>query len=228
MLELRIGHRGARAYEPENTIRSFMRALELGVNAVELDVRKTKDDGLVVIHDDKVDRTTNGKGLVSELTLKEIKSLITDKGERIPTLEEALELLDKKVRILIELKEAGVEDQVMKIVRDKSLEDNVIIISFHEEALRRVREISEKVEMGLIYVKHKDPIKAALDLKANYLLPMYKFVHSAFVKKAHQNGLKVIAWTINTIGEAQECANKGVDGIASDKPDILKQIGSDK
>lgn len=224
MLELRIGHRGARAYEPENTIRSFMRALEMGVNAVELDVRRTKDNELVVIHDDKVDRTTSGKGLVSELTLSEIKSLVTDKGERIPTLEEALEFLDRKVRILIELKEVGLEDKVMNIVRDKGLEDKVIVISFHEEALRRVREISDEVEIGLIYVKHKDPIKAALDLKANYLLPMYKFVHSAFVKKAHQNGLKVIAWTINTLEEAREYANKGVDGIASDKPDILKQI----
>ncbi|MBS7654279.1 MAG: glycerophosphodiester phosphodiesterase family protein [Candidatus Bathyarchaeia archaeon] len=224
MLELRIGHRGARAYEPENTIRSFRRAIELGVNAVELDVRKTKDNELVVIHDDKVDRITSGKGLVSELTLEEIKSLVTDKGERIPTLEEALEFLDRKARILIELKEVGVEDEVMKIVRNKGLEDNVIVISFHEEALRRVREISDKVEIGLIYVKHKDPIKAALDLKANYLLPMYKFVHSTFVKKAHQNGLKVIAWTINTLDEAQEYANKGVDGIASDKPEILKQI----
>jgi glycerophosphoryl diester phosphodiesterase len=224
MLELRIGHRGARAYEPENTIRSFARAIELGVNAVELDVRKTKDNELVVIHDDKVDRTTNGKGLVGELTLKEIKSFVTDKGEKIPTLEEALDFLDRKVKILIELKEVGVEDKVMKIVKDEGLEDNVIIISFHEEALRRIREINDKVEMGLIYVKHKDPIKAALDLKANYLLPMYKFVHSAFVKKAHQNGLKVIVWTINTPEEAHEYANKGVDGIASDRPDILKQI----
>jgi glycerophosphoryl diester phosphodiesterase len=224
MLELHIGHRGARAYEPENTIRSFARAIELGVNAVELDVRKTKDNELVVIHDDKVDRTTNGKGLVSELTLKEIKSFVTDKGEKIPTLEEALDFLDRKVKILIELKEVGVEDKVMKIVKDKGLEDNVIIISFHEEALRRIREINDKVEVGLIYVKHKDPIKAALDLKANYLLPMYKFVHSAFVKKAHQNGLKVIVWTINTPEEAHEYANKGVDGIASDRPDILKQL----
>lgn len=196
----------------------------MDVNAVELDVRRTKDNELVVIHDDKVDRTTSGKGLVSELTLAEIKSLITDKGEKIPTLEEALDFLDRKVRILIELKEVGLEDKLMNIVRDKGLEDKVIVISFHEEALRRVREISDEVEIGLIYVKHKDPIKAALDLKANYLLPMYKFVHSAFVKKAHQNGLKVIAWTINTLEEAREYANKGVDGIASDKPDILKQI----
>jgi len=224
MLELKIGHRGAKAYEPENTIRSFMKALELGVNAIELDVRRTKDGEIVVIHDAEVDRTTNGKGLVSELTLSEIKQLSTDKGEKIPTLEEALDFLDRRVKILIEIKEVGIEGKVLDVVRGKGLEDNVIVISFHEEALRRIRELSDKVETGLIYVKHKDPIGAALSLKAQYLLPLYRFIRSAFVKKAHEKGLKIIAWTINTIEEAQEYANKGVDGIASDKPDILRMI----
>ncbi len=224
MLELRIGHRGARAYEPENTLRSFRRALELGVNAIEFDVRRTKDGELVVIHDNKVDRTTDGKGLVNELTLKEIKELNTEKGEKIPTLEEALDFLDRKVKLLIELKETGFEDKVLEVIKSKGLEDNVIIISFHEEALRRIRELSDKIETGLIYVKHKNPIKAALSLKAQYLLPLYRFTHSTLIKKAHENGLKVIVWTINTLEEAQEYARKGVDGIASDKPDILKMV----
>jgi len=224
MLKLRVGHRGAKAYEPENTIRSFMKALELGVNAIELDVRRTKDGEIVVIHDAEVDRTTNGKGLVSELTLGEIKQLSTDKGEKIPTLEEALNFLDRKVKILIEIKEVGIEEKVLDIVRRKGLEDNVIIISFHEETLRKIRELSDKVETGLIYVKHKDPIGAALSLKAQYLLPLYRFIHSAFIKKAHERGLRIIAWTINTVEEAQEYVNKGVDGIASDKPDILRMI----
>ncbi|MEM2342073.1 MAG: glycerophosphodiester phosphodiesterase family protein [Candidatus Bathyarchaeia archaeon] len=224
MLELKVGHRGAKAYEPENTIRSFMKALELGVNAIEFDVRRTKDGELVVIHDAEVDRTTNGKGLVSELTLKEIKELSTEKGEKIPTLEEALDFLDRKVRILIELKEVGDEEKVLDIIRRKGLEDNVAIISFHEEALRKVRELSDKVKTGLIYVRHKDPIGAALNLKAQYLLPLYRFIHSAFVKRAHEKGLKIIAWTINTLEEAREYAEKGVDGIASDKPDILRAI----
>lgn len=225
MLELRIGHRGAKAYEPENTIRSFRRALELGVNAVELDVRSTKDGELVVIHDAEVDRTTNGKGLVSDLTLSEIKKLLTEKGEHIPTLDEALEFLDKKVKILIELKETGTEEKVLDIIKKKGLEGNVIIISFHEEALRRVRELNDKVETGLIYVKHKDPVKAALLLRAQYLLPLYKFAHSILISRAHEKGLKVIVWTINTLEEALEYVKKGVDGIASDKPDILKTLG---
>ena len=220
---LRIGHRGARAYEPENTLRSFKKALEIGVDAVELDVRKTKDNHLVVIHDADVKRTTDGKGLVSELTLKEIKEFSAEKGEKIPTLKEILAFLDEKVKILIELKDEGVENQVLSLVHENGQQKNVIIVSFSEEALRKVRELDKEVETGLIYVKHKNPVKAALDLKASYLLPLYRFTHMANIQKAHENGLKVIVWTVNKPEEVAEYAKKGVDGIASDKPDILIQ-----
>jgi glycerophosphoryl diester phosphodiesterase len=220
---LKVGHRGARAYEPENTLRSFKKALELGVNAVELDVRLTKDGEIVVIHDPDVDRTTNGKGLVNQLTRKEIKQLKTEKDQQIPTLEEALDFLDKKVKVLIELKETGFEAKVLKTVQKKELEDNVVIVSFLEDALRKVRELNEKVETGLIYTKHKNPVKAAVDLKASYLLTLYRFTHTADVQKAHQNGLKVIVWTINKPEEVAEYVKKDVDGITSDRPDILSK-----
>jgi glycerophosphoryl diester phosphodiesterase len=220
---LRIGHRGARAYEPENTLRSFKKALEIGVDAVELDVRKTKDNQLVVIHDPDIKRTTDGEGLVSELTLGEIKGFSAEKGEKIPTLKEALDFLDKKVKIVIELKETGYEEKVLAVVRENSLQKNVVIVSFMEEALQKVKDLESQVETGLIYVKHKNPVKAALDLKASYLLPLYRFTHTANVQKAHENGLKVIVWTINNPGEVAEYQKKGVDGIASDKPDIFKQ-----
>ncbi len=218
---LRIGHRGARAYEPENTLRSFRKAIEIGVNAVEFDVRKTKDKKLVVIHDADVTRTTNGKGLVSDLTFAEIKELSAENSEKIPSLDEALDFLDSKVKILIELKEIDVERQVISSVRKRGLEKNVIIVSFIEQTLQKVRELDEEVETGLIYVKHKNPLKAALELRANYLLPLYRFTHSANVQIAHEKGLKVIVWTINKPEEVTEYMKKGVDGIASDKPDIL-------
>ncbi len=218
---LKVGHRGARAYEPENTLRSFKKALELGVDAVELDVRKTKDDCVVVIHDADVKRTTNGKGLVSDLTLKELKSLSTEKNEQIPTLEEALDFIGKKAKVFVELKEAGLEKQVVALIRQKGLEKNVVVVSFLEDALRKVREMDAALETGLIYAKHKNPVKAAVELKAQWLLAFYRFTHTANVQKAHENGLKVIVWTVNTPEEATEMAKKGVDGIASDKPDIL-------
>ena len=133
---LKIGHRGARAYEPENTLRSFQRAIELGVDAVELDVRKTKDNKLVVIHNVNVNKTTNGKGSVNQLTLAEIKKFVTEKDDKIPTLEEALDLIKKKIRVLIELKETGIEKKVLELIRQRGLMENVIIISFNEDILR--------------------------------------------------------------------------------------------
>jgi glycerophosphoryl diester phosphodiesterase len=218
---LKIGHRGARAYEPENTLSSFRRAVELGVDAIELDVRKTKDNEIVVIHNSDVNKTTDGSGAVSDFTLEEIKRFVTEKGEHIPTLEEVLDAVGKRVKVLVELKEPGIEENVLDLIQRKRLIENVILISFHEDVLRKVRELNDKVTTGLIYVRHKNPIQSALDLKAEYLLPLYRFTHSANVKKAHEKGLKVIVWTINTKEEALEYKNKGVDGIATDRPDIL-------
>ncbi len=218
---IKVGHRGARAYEPENTLRSFKKALELGVDAVELDMRKSKDDEIVVIHDADVKRTTNGEGLVSDLSLKEIKNLTTEKDERIPTLEEAFDFLDKKVKIFAELKEPGLEEKLLDLVKKKDLKKNVVIVSFLEDTLKKVRELDPEIETGLIYAKHKNPLKAALDLKAQWLLAFYRFTHTSNVEKAHENGLKVIVWTVNTPQEVAEMKKKGVDGIASDKPDIL-------
>ncbi|XES77763.1 MAG: glycerophosphodiester phosphodiesterase [Candidatus Bathyarchaeia archaeon] len=218
---LKVGHRGARAYEPENTLRSFQKAIELGADAVELDVRKTKDGEIVVIHDADVKRTTNGKGLVSELTLQEIKRLKTDKDEHIPTLAEVFDLLGKRVKIFVELKEAGLEEQLLALIQKKDLLANVVVVSFLEDALAKVKALNPQIETGLIYVKHKNPIKAALALKVQWLVTLYRFTHTANVQKAHENGLQVLVWTVNTAEEAEVMAKKGVDGIASDKPDIL-------
>jgi glycerophosphoryl diester phosphodiesterase len=219
---LRIGHRGARALEPENTLRSFGKALELGVDAIEFDVRKTKDEQLVVIHDADVKRTTNGKGLVADLTLEEIKSLRTEKGEKIPTLEEALDFIDSKARTLIELKEQGTEEKVLQALRSRKLEKNAVIISFLEGALEKTRQLDKDIETGLIYAKHPHPEKTALELKANYLVALYRFTHTANVEKAHKAGLKIIVWTVNIKEEAEEYMKKGVDGIATDNPAIFK------
>jgi len=218
---LKIGHRGARAYEPENTLASFRRAIELGVDAVELDVRKTRDNELVVIHNADVNKTTDGNGPVNSFTLEEIQKFVTEKGEHIPTLEEVLDVVGKRVKVLVELKETDTEEKVIELIRRKKLMDDVILISFDENILKKIRKLDDKLTLGLIYVRHKNPIKSALALKAEYLLPLYRFTHSANVKKAHEAGLKVIVWTINTKEEAIEYNRKGVDGIATDRPDIL-------
>jgi glycerophosphoryl diester phosphodiesterase len=128
--------------------------------------------------------------------------------------------------VFVELKEVGIEKQVLSIVHEKGLEKNVVIVSFIEDALRKVRELDKDIETGFIYARHKNPLKAASELKASYLLALYSFTHTANVEKAHECGLKLIVWTINNPQEVEEYAKKGVDGISSDKPDILMQLKS--
>jgi glycerophosphoryl diester phosphodiesterase len=216
---LKVGHRGARAYETENTLDSFRKAIELGANAVELDVRTSSDGKLVISHDENLNRVFNKYVRLNETTLKELKQLT---GNRLATLVEALRFIDRKVeKILVDLKEAGYEGRVLDLIREENLEDRVIVVSLHKEALAQVRNLDKKIETGLIYTKFKKPIDTALNLKAQYLVPLYRFVHRRDIQKAHKNNLKVIVWTINTRKEAQNYIAKGVDGIATDKLDIF-------
>jgi len=216
---LKVGHRGAKAYETENTLESFRKAIELGANAIELDVRISGDAKLIVIHDDNLKKVFGKDVQIKGATLEELKQL-TD--NRIVTFDEALRFIDRKVeKILVELKETGYERDVLDIIRKERLEDRVIVVSFHEEALAHVRELDKKIETGLIYTKFKKPIDAALKLNAQYLVPLYRFVHRRDIAKAHKSNLKVIVWTVNTIIEVQNFIAKDVDGIATDKPDIF-------
>jgi glycerophosphoryl diester phosphodiesterase len=216
---LKVGHRGAKAYETENTLESFRKAIELGANAIELDVRISGDSKLIVIHDDNLKKVFGKDVQIKESTLEELKQL-TD--NRIVTFDEALRFIGRKVeKILVELKETGHERDVLDIIRKEKLEDRVIVVSFHEEALAHVRELDKKIETGLIYTKFKKPIDAALKLNAQYLVPLYRFVHRRDIAKAHKSNLKVIVWTVNTIIEVQNFIAKDVDGIATDKPDIF-------
>jgi len=219
---LKIGHRGAKGYITENTLESFSKAIDLGANAVELDVRRSKDAQLIISHDDNLKKVFGKDVLVSESTLPELKQLT---GNMIVTLEEALRFIGGKVeKTLIELKETGYEESVLDLITQEHLRERVIVVSFLEDALVRVRDLDETIETGLIYTKPKKPIETALRLNAQYLVSLYRFMHRRDVAKAHKSNLKVIVWTINTKKEAEEYVAKDVDGIASDKPDILRHI----
>jgi glycerophosphoryl diester phosphodiesterase len=219
---LKIGHRGARAYAVENTTESYRKALEMGANAIELDVRISRDEKLIISHDNNLKRVYGEDIRINEVTLKELKKMTE---ERIITLEEAFHFIDRKVeKILVELKEAGHEETVISAIRKEHLTGTAIVISFHEDVLCNVKELDKKIEIGLVYAKFKKPIDTALKLNAQYLIPLYRFVHKEDVKKAHKNNLKVIVWTINTKEEARRYVAKGVDGIATDKPDIFKGL----
>jgi len=216
---LKVGHRGARAYETENTLQSFGRAIALGANAVELDIRRSGDGKLIVSHDDNLKRVFGIDLPVGEASLKELRDAT---GGRIATFEESLEFIGSKAdKILAELKESGYEKEILARIVKKKLADRVIVTSFHEAALASMRRLNAKIETGLIYAKFIKPVEAALRLHTQYLLPLYRFVHTKDIEKAHRNNLKVIVWTINTKEEAMQYIAKGVDGIATDKPDIL-------
>lgn len=219
---LKIGHRGAKAYEIENTIDSFKRAIELGANAIELDVRKTKDNHLIISHDDSLKRIFGVDIKTNEADLKYLKEVSKDK---IVTLKEALKFIDKKVsKILVEVKEVGYEKRIIEEIKKEELLEDVILISFHEDGIRNIKKIDPRIETGLIYARHKNPIDTAISLQASYLVALYRFIHTKDVERAHKNNLKLVVWTINTEEEALQYIKKGVDGIATDKPDIFKKL----
>lgn len=219
-----VAHRGASAYEPENTIRSFERAYQLGADFVELDVRLSRDGRLVVIHDESVDRTTNGFGLVRDLTLNELKVLDAGKGEKIPTLTEVLEFFsDAKHRFFIEAKEQGLEGKLLQAIIDHDAQDKVVITSFYHTSLRKIAGRRKDIKCGVIFsCQPVKPEKLAIDAKATILLPRSKYVNAEMVNRAHENNLIIIPWPVNDRKEAKKMIDLDVDGIVTDKPDILR------
>jgi len=216
-----IGHRGASAYEPENTIRAFKRAIEKGCEGVEMDLRRTKDGKIVVIHDETVDRTTNGKGKVSEMTLEEIKKLDSH-GEKIPLLSEVLSEVKANI-FLLEIKEGGYEESIVKEVKDAKLLDKVIFISFLYDSLKKVKEVGGE-KIGLIYDTQQYPIQIAKSLKAYAMLPSYNLLNRFHANDLKKNKFFVIPWVVNDVSILEKMMYFKVDAIATDKPDIMKQI----
>jgi len=220
-----VGHRGASAYEPENTLRAFKKALELGANAIEMDVRATADKKIVVIHDSDVDRTTNGRGLVKIFTLEQIKKLDAGKGEKILTLKEALDALKGKCTILVEIKDAGIEKEVVDAVKDVK---DVIITSFDKDIIRNVKFLNPNMQAGLIFREKINNLDGFFRLnkaiKSNWLVGKYDIVNKEFIDEAHKNKFNVLVWVIDTKTFIKTYERMGVDGIASNKPDLFKDI----
>jgi len=219
-----VAHRGASAYEPENTIRSFERAFQLGADFVELDIRLSKDGALVVIHDEAVDRTTNGSGLVRDLTLNQLKLLDAGKGEKIPTLNEVLERFnEEKHKFFIEAKEPGLEEKLLETIVKHEAQNRVTVTSFYHSLLKKIRERRKDIECGVIFAcQPVNPEKLAKDAEANILLPKFQYVDEEMVRRAHKNNLSIIPWSINNKRDAEKMININVDGIVTDKPDLLK------
>lgn len=220
-LFVKIAHRGASAYEPENTIRSFERAIEMKAEMIEFDVRQSLDGRLVVIHDAKVDRTTDGKGLVSEKTLSGLRELDAGKGEKIPSFEEALDACAGRAKLVIELKENGIEEKVLSAINARGLKDDVFIVSFNASRLRLVKTLDLGVRTGLILFASANPVALAEKCGADAVAPFRWFITKGLVEKARSRGLYTFTWTVDDAGKAGVLRDMGVTGIVTNRPDIL-------
>ncbi|MBS7249260.1 MAG: glycerophosphodiester phosphodiesterase [Candidatus Freyarchaeota archaeon] len=217
-----IAHRGASFYEPENTLRAVKRALEFGVDGVEIDVRSTIEGNIVVIHDETVERTTNGGGRVRDMSLVELRSLDAGKGEKIPLLEEVLELVGNKAMLIIELKTGGIEERVLSIVEKYNALDRVMFSSFIHGSVKRVKELNSRVKTGVIIRSSPiNPSVLALDARAENICAFYKYVSWEMVQNVHGHGLNIFAWTVDDANTAENLIMLGVDGIVTNKPDII-------
>jgi glycerophosphoryl diester phosphodiesterase len=216
-----MGHRGAAALEPENTLLSIKKAIEIGVDAVEIDVHLSKDKELVVIHDSTLDRTTNGTGPVGNYTLSELKKYDAGKSETIPTLQDVMDSIDGKIKLVIELKEKGAESFVVEQIRRNRLEDNVYVISFWHRLVKNVKEMDSGIKTGVLLVGCPVDTNVAGQAFADALVMKHTFVDAEFVELSHKKDLKIFIWNIDDPDLIKAFVDIGVDGIGSNNPGIL-------
>ncbi|KGO78897.1 glycerophosphodiester phosphodiesterase [Flavobacterium beibuense F44-8] len=224
---LKIGHRGAKAHLPENTLASFQYALDMGVNGLELDVHVCSTGELVVIHDFTVDRTTNGSGEVHKMTLAELKALTVEGQYTISTLEEVLDLAGKKCFLNIELKgrhtAVPVSELMERYIAEKGFTYNDFIVSsFQREELMVMHDINPNIHLGILtQASVTQAWRWAQEFSAKAIHPHFSLLTESNVKKAQQAGYKVYTWTVNEPEDIERMKLYEVDGIMSDYPERL-------
>jgi glycerophosphoryl diester phosphodiesterase len=222
-----IGHRGACGYEPENTLASFKKALKLGVDMVELDVYVLASGELVVMHDDKIDRTTNGTGYIESFTYAELIELNAGKGERIPLLREVLDIVQRKIPVNIELKGKGTAQAVAGLVREYVMElgwttNDFYVSSFELDELRQFIQLMPDVRTSALYEGEAPDFIAFAQEYGTYSANFdAESIGPEMVKQAHAEGVRVFAYTVNDRSEARRLYKLRVDGIFSDYPDTV-------
>jgi len=243
-----IAHRGASAYAPENTISAFEKAIEMGAVIIETDVHQTKDSVVVIMHDLTVDRTTNGEGLIKDLMSYEYDKLIIDvfpkpvsssvvekKNIRPPTLEEAIKTINGRCQLLIELKKGNsyypnIEKHIVDLITKYNAQSWVHTIhSFDKDALVNVAKRDSSINLQKLIVFNLPLVSFNFDKHFNKddfknwegVNVYYKFCSKRVIKKIHKLGKTVYVWTVNKPRKARKLARRGVDGIISNKPDIL-------
>jgi glycerophosphoryl diester phosphodiesterase len=234
---LGIAHRGASKEAPENTLAAFRRALEAGAAAVECDVQRTRDGRLVVIHDQTVDRTTNGRGPVVCLTFDECRRLDAGAwfdpafaGERVPSLDDVLDLVRDRALLLLEIKHGpifyeGIEAQIAGALRRHRMDAAALVMSFDHASVRQMRDAAPDVATAIIYrARLVDPVAAARAADADALCPEWRLVTNDVAAAAHAERLGVFPWTIDDEEAMRRCLAAGVDGVTSNDVGLLARV----
>ena len=231
MTPLIIAHRGASAYEPENTLRAFARAIEQSAQMIELDLHATRDGEVVVIHDFTLDHTTNLTGRISERTLAEIKLADAGKGERVPTLDETLDLTLGKVRLYLEIKDPRAAAETLRIIRARRCQNEVMLASFDLALMQQLGEQVRDVELGVILgndtynpvVRWREafPWRALRHINYQTLCMQVSLCYSYLARQVKASGKNLYVWTADEDAQFASMIARGVDGIVTNRPDRL-------
>jgi len=235
-----FAHRGASGAAPENTLAAFQAALDAGADGIELDVSRCASGEIVVMHDNTVDRTTDGAGAISDLSLEAMRALDAGSwfgpqfaGERVPLLAEVLDAFGASLRINIEIKGRGrrgdgIEGEIAAMVRARGVQETVVISSFSLAALRRMREAAPDLQRALLFVSEAAaPLVWAWARRwagAHALHPSTAGLDAAWVDRAKSRGYRVNVWTVNDPEVMRRMVAAGVDGIITDEPARLRGI----
>ncbi len=221
-----FGHRGAAGHAPENTLLAVETGISLGADWIEIDVYAVEDE-LVVIHDDRLERTTNGSGYVMEKSLHYLRALDAGKGEKIPLLREVFELVDRRVGINVELKGPGTALPVSELI-DFYVQhcgwqyNQFIVSSFDHRELQKIQSLQPHIPIGfLIYGRPLHFLQSVRNFSAFSLHTSQDFIDQELVTEAHQLGLKVFVYTVNHVYELNRLVSLGIDGVFSDFPDKI-------
>lgn len=236
---LNIAHRGFCGKYPENTMLAFRKAVEVGADGIEMDVQYTKDGQLVIIHDERVDRTCDGKGLVCEMTLEELQKLDASAGyrgmygvNRIPTLREYFELVKPVKGFItnIELKTGnneykGIEKMVGDMIREFGLEDRIIISSFNHFTVLRMKALFPEIKCGFLVGDWiVDLGKYAAEHGVEYVHPCYIMLNEDSIKEIHSQGIGINPWTVNNEDDVRRFYKLGLNSVITNYPDMAKEV----
>jgi glycerophosphoryl diester phosphodiesterase len=219
---LRIGHRGAAGHAPENTLAAIEKGITLGVDFVEVDVRRTADGALVLLHDATVNRTTDGKGRVDHLSLREVKRFNAGDGEHIPTLEQVIKIAAGKTGLMLELKVRGTAQQTVEAVRGAGFRNPVIYASFLHDELKHVRTADSEASLMVLFGGlSRATVARAIKYEPSYVGLRHDRVTRAIVDSFHRADLRVFVYTANAPSDIQHALSLDVDGVISNFPDRI-------